>query len=514
MNNHPSHPSSSSSSTSLSLNQASQSKPDMPSPSSSSSSVASVLVPSSVAEPTSMVSSAAPTSSSVATSSSHLSSGAKTAEEELLRHAMDTQKFVDSWETAEESQKRQLASLPPAEKDLDPKVDAVPLSHIDAQSWFYKDPQNEIQGPFSSSEMTEWFQAGYFNMTLMVKRGCDSTLLPLGDLIKRWDRVPFTPGPPIPPIILHRNSVTAGNVDAKLPPNSISLPNTSSVPPPPIAPIAHPSSQQPSHNHTPGMPFSSNGSQTSIPPIGQQHQQQQQQLYYQMHQQQQLMVTQQLVLRSLLQQASVASAQCQQQVLANPAGAQTATASFQHHIRQIIQQMMELQFWRQMPQEQQQRHVLALQHLVQNTLNAASGVPAQQPYQQQHAMDALINAHTNSLAAAASSQQTPPVLRASPASSAQTGETASHSPHLQQQQPTPQRSDSVPFSENLTPYEKLVQANAHSISPSLTGSRSSPSTATPPAPKSIWDMGSSRSDSGDLHLMQQQQQPQQPRQQP
>ena len=55
--------------------------------------------------------------------------------------------------------------------------------------------------------MTEWFQAGYFNMTLMVKRGCDSTLLPLGDLIKRWDRVPFTSGPPHPPIIIRRNSM-------------------------------------------------------------------------------------------------------------------------------------------------------------------------------------------------------------------------------------------------------------------------------------------------------------------
>ena len=53
--------------------------------------------------------------------------------------------------------------------------------------------------------MTEWFQAGYFNMSLMVKRGCDSSLLPLGDLIKRWDRVPFTPGPTHPPIIVRRN---------------------------------------------------------------------------------------------------------------------------------------------------------------------------------------------------------------------------------------------------------------------------------------------------------------------
>ena len=38
-----------------------------------------------------------------------------------------------------DSHKRMTASLP--EKDVDPKVDAVPLSHQDAQSWYYKDPQ-------------------------------------------------------------------------------------------------------------------------------------------------------------------------------------------------------------------------------------------------------------------------------------------------------------------------------------------------------------------------------------
>lgn len=67
--------------------------------------------------------------------------------------------------------------------------------------WFYKDPQGEIQGPFTTVEMCEWFQAGYFTMTLLVKRGCDEGFQPLGDVIKMWGRVPFAPGPSPPPLL-------------------------------------------------------------------------------------------------------------------------------------------------------------------------------------------------------------------------------------------------------------------------------------------------------------------------
>lgn len=52
--------------------------------------------------------------------------------------------------------------------------------------------------------MSEWFQAGYFTMTLQVKRGCDEMFQPLGEMIKLWGRVPFTPGPTLPPILVNR----------------------------------------------------------------------------------------------------------------------------------------------------------------------------------------------------------------------------------------------------------------------------------------------------------------------
>ena len=37
-----------------------------------------------------------------------------------------------------------------------------------------------ILGPFSSDEMKQWFDAGYFTMDLMVCRRCDTIMLPLG----------------------------------------------------------------------------------------------------------------------------------------------------------------------------------------------------------------------------------------------------------------------------------------------------------------------------------------------
>ncbi|XP_056599263.1 GRB10-interacting GYF protein 2 isoform X4 [Triplophysa dalaica] len=81
------------------------------------------------------------------------------------------------------------------------KPTALHTTHEAAFKWFYKDPQGEIQGPFKNQEMSEWFQAGYFTMTLQVKRGCDEMFQPLGDIMKLWGRVPFTPGPTLPPMV-------------------------------------------------------------------------------------------------------------------------------------------------------------------------------------------------------------------------------------------------------------------------------------------------------------------------
>ncbi|XP_052820959.1 GRB10-interacting GYF protein 2-like isoform X2 [Mya arenaria] len=71
---------------------------------------------------------------------------------------------------------------------------ALPPEHEHYNKWFYRDPQGDLQGPFNSTEMAEWFSAGYFTMNLQVRRGCDEVFSPLGELIKHWGRVPFLPG--------------------------------------------------------------------------------------------------------------------------------------------------------------------------------------------------------------------------------------------------------------------------------------------------------------------------------
>ncbi len=62
----------------------------------------------------------------------------------------------------------------------DAKKGPVSLNHPDADKWLYLDPQNQIQGTFTSEEMAAWFAAGYFTLNLMIKRGCDDQFLPLG----------------------------------------------------------------------------------------------------------------------------------------------------------------------------------------------------------------------------------------------------------------------------------------------------------------------------------------------
>jgi len=66
------------------------------------------------------------------------------------------------------------------QQNMDPKRGAVNVDHPDADKWFYLDPQNQIQGSFSSEQMAGWFAAGYFTLNLMIKRGCDEKFLPLG----------------------------------------------------------------------------------------------------------------------------------------------------------------------------------------------------------------------------------------------------------------------------------------------------------------------------------------------
>ncbi|KAJ8737340.1 hypothetical protein PYW07_000611 [Mythimna separata] len=46
--------------------------------------------------------------------------------------------------------------------------------------WYYEDPERNIQGPFSSKDMYNWYRAGFFSPSLMLRRACESIMRPLG----------------------------------------------------------------------------------------------------------------------------------------------------------------------------------------------------------------------------------------------------------------------------------------------------------------------------------------------
>nr|XP_022340594.1 GRB10-interacting GYF protein 2-like isoform X2 [Crassostrea virginica] len=123
-------------------------------------------------------------------------------EREALDRLQDTaENMVLAAMTAEEEEREiKSAPPPPGVPQASPSV-AVPMDHENSLKWFYRDPQGDTQGPFASNEMAEWFSAGYFTMDLYVRRGCDDKFSPLGELIKRWGRVPFLPGPAAPPLL-------------------------------------------------------------------------------------------------------------------------------------------------------------------------------------------------------------------------------------------------------------------------------------------------------------------------
>ncbi|XP_018902455.2 GIGYF family protein Gyf isoform X1 [Bemisia tabaci] len=95
-----------------------------------------------------------------------------------------------------------VAKLVTDDEDVPPTVQqvAAPVKMPVTNRWYYRDPQGARQGPFSSTEMAEWFKSGYFQVNLLVRRECDETYAPLGELMKLWGRVPFLADNIHPPI--------------------------------------------------------------------------------------------------------------------------------------------------------------------------------------------------------------------------------------------------------------------------------------------------------------------------
>lgn len=86
----------------------------------------------------------------------------------------------------------------PAEVVITPQPGASQTIMVD---WFYRDPQGDTQGPFSAQDMSEWYKAGYFQESLMVRRSFDGAFMPLGQLVKVYGRnAPFMAATMMEPI--------------------------------------------------------------------------------------------------------------------------------------------------------------------------------------------------------------------------------------------------------------------------------------------------------------------------
>ncbi|RCH79743.1 hypothetical protein CU098_001733, partial [Rhizopus stolonifer] len=51
--------------------------------------------------------------------------------------------------------------------------------------WFYRDPSGQVQGPFEAREMQEWYKAGFFSPTLLLRREDESVFEPLLVIIQK-----------------------------------------------------------------------------------------------------------------------------------------------------------------------------------------------------------------------------------------------------------------------------------------------------------------------------------------
>jgi len=63
---------------------------------------------------------------------------------------------------------------------------------IESPKWNYKDPSGKIQGPFLYNEMQEWYNAGYFEKNLPVKKENDDEFKSLSSIIEQYgEEKPF-----------------------------------------------------------------------------------------------------------------------------------------------------------------------------------------------------------------------------------------------------------------------------------------------------------------------------------
>ncbi|KAJ3023455.1 UNVERIFIED_CONTAM: hypothetical protein HDU68_008611 [Siphonaria sp. JEL0065] len=69
----------------------------------------------------------------------------------------------------------------------------APIVEPIVSNWFYKDPIGNIQGPFTTAQMQDWYTKSFFSEDLPIKREQDLLFEPLSNLLVRFGRdFPFT----------------------------------------------------------------------------------------------------------------------------------------------------------------------------------------------------------------------------------------------------------------------------------------------------------------------------------
>merc|ERR1711971_440505 len=84
--------------------------------------------------------------------------------------------------------------------------------------WYHKDDSNNVQGPYSSFTMLEWFKAGYFKNSLLIRREVDNAFTALGVYQRLYGRVPFSAGAYPDPIIVVTTTTTTTQSPPVTPP--------------------------------------------------------------------------------------------------------------------------------------------------------------------------------------------------------------------------------------------------------------------------------------------------------
>ena len=62
----------------------------------------------------------------------------------------------------------------------DVRAEELPVVNKNSSDWFYRDPQGNPQGPFSKEQMREWWNSGFFSLTLPIRCQGDVNYAPIG----------------------------------------------------------------------------------------------------------------------------------------------------------------------------------------------------------------------------------------------------------------------------------------------------------------------------------------------